>query len=92
MGEKGSSVRGTGSSRLETEGAFLLVVAMEDFRGGGLGSAAKAGSKRSSTDEALVEHEERDEYEAMVESENLEESEAIIARGEGDGASQSSGC
>lgn len=54
---------------------------MEEVRGGGLGTMAKAGRSRSSTDEAVVEQEARDEYEAMVESENLEERDACIVEG-----------
>lgn len=42
---------------------------------------AKAGSSKSSTDEAEVEQEARDEYEAMVESENLEERDDCMSKG-----------
>ena len=82
-----TSCRGAGFLR-SRRSVYVLVLlrVMEDVRGGGLGMASKAGSSRSSTEDALLAEEsllKLDDAEAMVESENLDERLCFIVKEEG---------
>lgn len=85
-----ASCKGAGFLRSRRSSYVLvLFTVIEDVRGGGLGMAPKEGSRRSSTEDALLAQEillKLVDAEAMVESENLDERLNVIVDTRGSNA------